>query len=288
MYFVSGITGQVGGAVARRLLADGHTVRTLARDPNKAADWSKMGVDVRRGDSNDAAAVASALDGVEGAFLMMFPAPPTPGYPEARATVSSYRAALRQAPPPRLVILSSFGSERTSGLGNITSTHLLEEALSAVSFPTAFVRAGSFIENYSYGLQQANATGSFGVFLTPTDRAVPMIASADIGDQIAHLLRTDWSGKKIVELGSHISPDELARAMSGVLGKPVEVRSIPREQWKDSLAHMGIPAESISPYEEMMDAINSGWIDFGASGTESVAGTTTPAEVFARAHRRGQ
>jgi len=72
-----------------------------------------------------------------------------------------------------------------------------------------------------------------------------------------------------------------------VLGKPVEVRSTPREHWKDSLAHMGIPAESISPYEEMMDAINSGWIDFGASGTESVAGTTTPAEVFAREHRRG-
>ena len=32
MFFVSGITGQVGGAATRQLLEEGYTVRTLARD----------------------------------------------------------------------------------------------------------------------------------------------------------------------------------------------------------------------------------------------------------------
>jgi hypothetical protein len=36
----------------------------------------------------------------------------------------------------------------------------------------------------------------------------------------------------------------------------------------------------------MLDAFNSGWIDFGVPGTEPVAGTLTPAEVFAAAVSR--
>ncbi len=62
MFFVSGMTGQVGGVAARQLLEEHHTVRTLARDPLKAAAWSRMGIDVRRRDVNDASAVAGALE----------------------------------------------------------------------------------------------------------------------------------------------------------------------------------------------------------------------------------
>ena len=115
MFFVAGMTGNVGGAAARRLLAEGHAVRTLARDPQKAAAWAQQGVDVRQGDFNDPASVAAALEGVAGAFLMMPPMmAPAPGFPEAKAVIASFREALRQAPPPRLVLLSSIGSEQVA------------------------------------------------------------------------------------------------------------------------------------------------------------------------------
>lgn len=286
MYFVSGITGQVGGAVARKLLADGHDVRALVRNPDKAAEWSGLGVELRAGDANNTDDVASALDGVDGAFLMMFPTHPTQGYPEAQSTVNSYRDALCKAPPPRLVVLSSFGSEQPHGLGNITSTYLLEQALKDVAFPTAFVRAGSFIENYAYGLMQAESSGSFGIFLSPTDRGVPMVASIDIGNEVASLLTTDWTGKRTIELGSRITPDDLALAISEVSGKHVTVYAIPRDQWTRSLVYMGVPAASIPMYEEMMESINSGWIDFGKTGTERVAGVTSAAQVFAAARQQ--
>ena len=161
MFFVAGITGQVGGATARQLLDRGHKVRALARDPHKAAPWADKGVDVRQGDLDDPVAVAGALEGVDAAFVMMPPANPTAGFPEAKATIASYREALRRTPPPRLVALSSFGSEQVGGLGNITSTHLLEEALADAPFPVAFVRPGSFMENYGYALHQAQATGPY-------------------------------------------------------------------------------------------------------------------------------
>ncbi len=63
----------MGGAAVRRLLEEGHTVRTLARDPLKAAEWSRNGVDVRRGDFNDAATVPGALEEVDAAYLMLPP-----------------------------------------------------------------------------------------------------------------------------------------------------------------------------------------------------------------------
>lgn len=283
MFFVSGITGNVGGAAARQLLEQGHTVRALVRNPAKAARWSEQGVEVREGDFNDASAVASALEGVEGAYLMLPPSlTPSPGFPEWKAMIASFREALRLAPPLRLVVLSSIGSEQTSGLGLITATHLLEEGLGDLPFPTAFIRAGSFLENYTAGLQGAAATGIYHSFWQPTDRPVPTIATADIGDLAAKLLVEGWSGKKIVELGSPASPDDLARAMSEVLGQPVVAQAVPREQWTATFETFGMPPGTTGPYEEMLDSVNSGWIHFGVPGTEPVAGTTTPAQFFAQ------
>jgi NAD(P)H dehydrogenase (quinone) len=93
-----------------------------------------------------------------------------------------------------------------------------------------------------------------------------------------------WQGKRIVEIGSRISPDDLARAMSEVCGcgRPVQARAIPRERWTASLEAQGFPPRAIGP-EGMVDGFNSGWIDFGVPGAEPVAGTTTPAQVFAQA-----
>lgn len=286
MFFVSGITGNVGGAAARQLLEAGYTVRTLARDPLKAAEWSQKGVDVRQGDFNDAHAVAEALQAVAGAYLMLPPLlAPAPGFPEAKAIIASFRKALRQAPPPRLVVLSSIGSQRSSGLGLITATHLLEEALGDLPFPTAFIRAGSFLENYTFGLKSAASTGLFHSYWAPTARPLPMIATADIGKEIARLLISGWNGKKIVELGSPLSPDDLARAMSEVLGRPVEARPIPREQWTASFEAMGMAPGTTGPYQEMVDGFNSGWIDFGVPGTEPVAATVTPTQLFEQARK---
>ncbi len=286
MFFVSGITGQVGGATAERLLQEGHTVRALVRNPQKSTAWSDKGVDIRQGDFNDAATVAQALEGVAGAFLMIPPIlAPTPGFPEAKAVIASFQKALHRVPPPRLVLLSSVGSEQTNGLGNITTTHLMEQALGDLPFPTAFVRAGGFLENYVAGLEAAAATGVFQSFFQPTDRPFPMVATGDIGNEIARLLIHGWNDKKIVELGSPIRPDDIAHAMTEVLHRPVQARAIPRTEWATTLEHFGFPPGTTGLYEEMMDGFNSGWIDFGVPGAEPVAGTTTPAQVFAPARK---
>lgn len=63
MFFVAGITGHIGGAAARTLLAQGRQIRALLRDPAKGVDWRNRGVDVHTGDLADPVALAVALDG---------------------------------------------------------------------------------------------------------------------------------------------------------------------------------------------------------------------------------
>lgn len=281
-FFLAGITGRVGGAAAAQLLKDGHKVRALVRDPAKAANWSRQGVEIRQGDWNDAAVIAGALEGVAGAYLMMPPIlTPKPGFPEAKAVIASFREALRQTPPPRLVLLSSIGSEQTSGLGLITSTHLMEDALDNQPFPVAIVRAGGFFENYAGALESSAASGVFYSLYQPVDRTAPMIATADIGKEVARLLTTTWTGKRIIELGSPTSPNDLAHAMSEAAGKPVKAQAVPRDRWAAALEAF-MPPGTTGPYEEMVDGFNSGWIHFGVPGTEAVAGTVTASQFFAQ------
>ncbi len=286
MFFVSGITGKVGGATARTLLEQGHQVRGLARDPARAADWTAKGVEVRQGDFTDAAAMASALEGVEGAFVMVPPyIAPEQGYPESKTVIASLTEALRLAPPPRLAVLSSIGAEKASGTGLITAAYLMEEALRDAAYPVAFVRAGSFLENFLGSMPTAEATGVLYSFYVPVDRKFQSVATKDIGQEIGGLLAKGWTGKKIVELGSPVSSNELAAAMSEVLGRPVEAQAVPRERWSGVVESFGVPAGRTWAYEEMMDGVNSGWIDFGVAGTEKVAGTTKAAEVFREARK---
>ena len=140
---------------------------------------------------------------------------PPPDFSDAKASLASYKSALENAPVPRLVALSSMGSEKTERLGNITATSLMERAFESLPFPTAFVRAGSFYENYAGAVPTARQTGKYFSF-QPVELPFPAVGSIDIGTEVARLLLSDWTGKKIVELGSLTTANQLAAALSKV------------------------------------------------------------------------
>ncbi|MBB2202250.1 NmrA family NAD(P)-binding protein [Gluconacetobacter tumulisoli] len=281
MFLVVGITGKVGGATAEHLLAQGKAVRALVRSREKASSWAKQGVELVDGDWNDSAAIGRALKGVEGAFVMLPPVwAPSPDYEEARGVIASYVEALTQAAPPRVVVLSSMGANRTSGLGMITALSLLERGFRNLTSPVAFVRAGGFFENFLYGLQVARG-GTLPVYYNPTSRKSTMVATSDIGAEVAALLTGPaWSGQRIVELGSMVSADEVAGQLGEVLKRDVKAFAIPRAGWAEAFGQLGIPKGHTGPAEEMYEAVNAGWMDLGVEGTEHVAGTKSARDVF--------
>jgi len=284
MYLVMGITGKVGGATARHLLKQGKQVRALVRNREKAAKWAGQGVELVDGDWNDAAAIAAALKGVEGAFVMLPSVwAPSPDFREAKGVIANYVEALTRVVPPRVVALSSTGAHRTSGVGMITGLSLLEQGLRSLPSPVAFVRAGGFFENFLFGLQAAQG-GTLPVFYNPTNRKSMMVASDDIGAEVATLLTGPaWSGHRVIELGSMVSADEVAAQLGEVLKLDVKAFAIPRAGWSEAFEQFGIPKGHTGPAEEMFEGINAGWMASGVAGTEHVEGTTSARDVFAAA-----
>ena len=275
MYAITGITGQVGGSVARSLLAAGSQVRAVVRDPRKAEDLAAAGAEIAVADLGDAAALTTAFTGVEGVFVMI-PAnfAPAPGFPETRAVLLALKTALLAAHPPKVVALSSIGAQHTTGLGLITQLHILEEELGDLPVPVAFIRPGWFTENAKWDIEPARRTGELQSFLQPLDRAVPMVATADVGRVTAEALLSTWTGRRVVELEGprRYAPDDLAVALGDALGRKVQAVAVPRAQWTALFEASGTPVGRTEPRAEMVDGFNSGWIEFERAGSEPLRG----------------
>ncbi|WP_442949502.1 NmrA family NAD(P)-binding protein [Nostoc sp.] len=90
MYAITGITGQVGSAVARKLLTENQSVRAVIRDANKGTTWAEQGCAVALADMNDANALKAAFADAEGVFVVLPPNfAPSLGFPETRAIAAA-------------------------------------------------------------------------------------------------------------------------------------------------------------------------------------------------------
>jgi NAD(P)H dehydrogenase (quinone) len=285
MFTVMGLSGNVGGAVAENLLAAGKKVRGVVRNPEKAKAWAVRGVELVQSAYDDAAGLARAFAGAEGVFAMIPPDfAPAPGLPDQKRTIAAIAEALKLARPGKAVFLSSIGSEQPSGLGLITSTHLLEEATRTLSIPVAYLRAGSFMENWLGALDHIRATGDMPFFYRPLDRKFPLVATQDIGLAGAKVLQESWTGARVLEVDGPEGGTDLhqaAAAFGRALGRPVKPVELPEPAWQSVLESIGMPADRTGLYIEMVKSFNSGWIHFGNPGTEKFHGPTT-IEAFAQ------
>src|ERR1700733_14998968 len=233
MYAITGITGKVGGEIARHLLASGQSVRAVLRDRAKATDWAAKGCDVAIAEMENAEQLAAAFSGVEGVFIL----PPSdfdpePGYPEAKRVIDQVTRALMTARPQRVVCLSTIGADAPHD-NLLTQRTLMERSLSAIGLPVTFLWPGWFMENALWDVASARDEGVVRSFLQPADKAFPMVATRDVGRLAAELLRQPWSGTRVVELEGpvRVSANDLTQAFAMVLGRPVRVEIVARESW---------------------------------------------------------
>lgn len=272
MFAVTGITGKVGGQVARNLLTANQRVRAVVRDIGKSEAWAQRGCDVLGADINDAAMLTSAFKEAEGVFVLV-PSnfDPSPDFREARATAATLRTALQAARPGRVVYLSTIGAQATQS--NLLTQHtIIEQVLGGLSMPITFLRPGWFMENSSWDVAPATQNGVISSFLQPLDKPVPMIATADIGRVAAELLQETWKGHRVVELeGPHrVTPNEIADTFAGLLGRPVRVEAVPRETWESLFKSQGM--KNATPRIRMLDGFNEGWIEFESAEAGSRKG----------------
>ncbi|WP_412528529.1 NmrA family NAD(P)-binding protein [Burkholderia lata] len=272
MYAITGITGQVGGALARTLLTAGQPVRAVARDANRAAPWAARGCDVALADMTDTAALTTAFSNTAGVFVLLPPCfDPSPGFPETRNVIDAVGAALRTARPRKVVCLSTIGAQATQ-VNLLTQLTMIEQAFGDLPMPVAFLRPAWFLENAAWDVATARDTGVIRSFLHPLDRPVPMVATEDVGRTAAALLQDEWTGARIVELEGprRVSPNDLAAAFARVLGRPVQAEAVPRDTWAGLFdrQQMRYP----EPRMRMLDGFNEGWIDFASAPADVLKG----------------
>jgi NAD(P)H dehydrogenase (quinone) len=272
MFAITGITGNVGGELARNLLTANQPVRAVVRNLPKCKAWAERGCDLVGADINDAGALASAFKGAEGVFVLVPPNfDPSPDFREARATAATLKSALEEAHPDRVVYLSTIGAQATKS--NLLTQHtIIEQILGELSMPITFLRPGWFMENSSWDVATAANNGVISSFLQPLDKPVPMVATADIGRVTAELLRSTWNGRRVVELeGPHrVTPNEIAATFADLPGRPVRAETVPRETWESLFKLQGM--KNPTPRIEMLDGFNEGWIEFEWGETGSRKG----------------
>jgi uncharacterized protein YbjT (DUF2867 family) len=280
MFVITGITGKVGGGIARRLLAEGKKVRAVVRDEGKGAAWKALGCEVALTDGMDADELARAFEGAEGVFLMHPPNyDPAPGFPETRTRIESACIALQVARPGKVVYLSTVGAhvERFSLLSN---AYLFEHGLRSLTLPVALLRAGWFMENAAWDLDAARQ-GVIPSFLQPLEHPIPMVATADISRLAARVLGESWKGTRVLELEGPVrcSARDVAQGFAVALGRPVRAEPVPRDTWDAMFRSQGM--QHPDPRIQMLDGFNAGWIDFEGGVAEPHRGQT-PLEAVLR------
>jgi len=275
---VMGATGNVGGRIAERLLADGHTVRALGRSLDKLAGLKAKGAEVLTGDAADAAFLTKAFTGVDGAFTLQPPALTAPDYPARQASEGEAIAkAIAASGVKHVVALSSIGADRPSGTGPIAGLHAQEERLKRLTGVNVLVlRPGFFFENFLAVLpliqhQGINGGGAAG------RTTLPMIATQDIAAVAARALAArDWSGIQVRELLGQrdLSFDEATRIIGAKIGKPdLAYVQFPYADYAAALQQAGVSKSVAGAYAEMEKAFDDGLVK-SLEGRN--AGNTTP------------
>jgi uncharacterized protein YbjT (DUF2867 family) len=255
-------------------------VRAVVRDTAKHADWERRGAETAMADFGDRTALAEALRGSDGAFVLL-PTIPTAGDVEHRRLADSIASAVHDSGVPAVVLLSSIGADMAEGNGPIRWLHHLETRLAETGVLLSAIRSCHFQEKAETVLGAALGAGVYPVFGETADVPTPMIATRDIGEFVAETLLAPPPAGEVIDLeGPEYTERELADRLAVLLGRRLEVVTIPRQGWIDSMLGAGLPAPLAHELAELYDAEQQGLLQ--PRGDRRHAGTTQIDETLRR------
>jgi len=249
MILLTGVTGNIGGATARALLARGVKFRALVRDTAKAATWVDQGVELVQADLEDAASVKRALAGVDRALLVL----PNGEFQERLET--SFVRTAKESGLPWIIKLSSpeaiRGTQSPIPLAHIAA----EDAIMASGMKWTLVRPSFYMQNFRGSLKAARTTGKLSMPMG--SGTVALTDNQDAGAFIAHVLTDPNAAHHHGQCYDITGPDpvmnfrDIAQIIGEVIGQPVSyddcnakafqeaIRPFHRNQWhSDAVARL--------------------------------------------------
>ncbi len=221
---VTGATGQQGGTVARKLLAEGWQVRALTRDVNKPAaqELKALGAKLVAGDMDKRAELEAAFKGAYGVFSVQNYWLPNVGLEGEIQQGKNVADAAKSAGVQHLVYSSVGAAHRGVGQKHFESKWIVEQYIPTLDIPYTILRPAFFMDNHNWSCAYILSGTYTGMGLRP-GKGVQSIAVEDVGmfvalalaDKEAYLRRT-------LELaGDELTESETAAVFSKVIGRPV-------------------------------------------------------------------
>jgi len=243
---VTGATGAQGGATARALLAAGHRVRILARNPaaHEARALSSRGAEVAKGDMNDPASLVAAMAGAYGVFSVQ--RPDTDGSDSERRHGYALVEAAQRCGVQHFVHTSVCEAGKHAGFPRWESGYWhqkywtdkwdVEEAVRSAGFPHWTVLKPAFMmDNFA----EPKATfmfphlrqGKIITALLPQTR-LQFTCADDVGAfACAAIAEPERFDLRNIDLGTEsLTMDEVAALLGRVLHKKVEAQSVSPDQ----------------------------------------------------------
>ncbi len=256
--FLTGASGFVGSAVARRLIDEGFSVRALVRRTSNRANLRDIGLEVVEGDIRDANLLANAVQGaryvfhVAADYRLWAPDPEEIVATNTAGTRAVMEAALK-AGVERVVYTSSVATLRLTGNGSPSNETMPLDAANAIgAYKRSKVLAERLVERMvtDEGLQAvivnpSTPIGPRDVRPTPTGRIVVEAASGrmpayvetglnlvhvdDVADGHLAALKHGRIGERYILGGQDMTLGEMLAEIARLAGRRPPAIKLPRQ-----------------------------------------------------------
>ncbi len=243
---VTGATGYIGGRLAPRLAAEGHTVRCLTRTAGRLRDapWADR-VEIAEGDLGDPDSLAGAFDGVEVAYYLVHSLGQRDFEDRDRAAASAFATAARAAGVKKIIYLG--GPQPPAGgqaSPHLRSREEVARILLDSAVPTIVLRAAVII---------GSGSASFEMLRHLTERLPVMITPRWVSNRIQPIAVRDVLQYLAVAASL---PDGLNRAYD--IGGP-DVLTY-RDMMRRYAAVAGLPRRIILPVRVLSPWLSAHWV----------------------------
>ena len=223
---VTGATGQQGGAVARKLLADGWKVRALTRDLSKPAAQAlaEAGAELVAGDMDSRSELDAAFQGAYGVFSVQNFWLPNVGFEGEIRQGKAVADAARDTGVQHLVYSSVGAAHRGMGQKHFESKWNIEQYIHSLDIPYTILRPVAFFENFNWE-RPAISNGIFNAMGLRPEKERQLIGVEDIAVFAALAFENpqEYVGKTIELAGDALTEQQLADTFSKIIGRPVKL-----------------------------------------------------------------
>jgi uncharacterized protein YbjT (DUF2867 family) len=282
---ITGATGNISSGIIAQLKGSDHRLRTLVRNPEKAEELKRQGVEIRVGDLEKPWTLGPAFAGADTVWIL---APPGPRAPEQ---CSNALWAARQGGAKHVVRMSAFGAAHTAPTINSRLHALSDAELVGSGIPFTILKPHFFAQNLMMAAQSVAQQGA--IYFALADGKMGLIDSRDISDFAAHVLTTaGHEGKTYTLTGpASLSMHQIAAAIGAAIGKTVTYVAVPVEGARQSMAQMGMDDWMVNLMCDYFTAYSANWGDLVTDDFQRVTGKAPRSlEQFARdfAHAFGK